>query len=76
MTEKDTKNHLVEEEISEDKKQQILEKFDAESKVRKFVNKKTIIFVSILAILYSLFHLYITFNPMPTLQQRDRKSVV
>lgn len=70
MTEKDTKNHLVEEEISEDKKQQILEKFDAESKVRKFVNKKTIIFVSILAILYSLFHLYITFNPMPTLQQR------
>lgn len=61
---------VEEEVISEEKQAEILEKFDADSKVRKFSNKKVILFVSIIAILYSLFHLYITFRPMPTLQMR------
>ncbi len=56
--------------ISEEKKAEVLEKYDAESKVRKFSNKKIVLLVSAIAILYSLFHLYITFNPMPALQQR------
>ncbi|MCM3618157.1 TRAP transporter permease [Sutcliffiella horikoshii] len=56
--------------ISEEKKAEVLEKYDAESKVRKFANKKIVLLVSAIAILYSLFHLYITFNPMPALQQR------
>ncbi|WP_082153517.1 TRAP transporter permease [Bacillus sp. LL01] len=56
--------------ISEEKKAEVLEKYDAESKVRKFANKKIVLLVSAIAILYSLFHLYITFNPIPALQQR------
>nr|WP_077215466.1 TRAP transporter permease [Bacillus dakarensis] len=56
--------------ITEEKQAEILEKFDTESKVRKFSSKKVVIVVSVFAILYSLFHLYITFNPMPTLQAR------
>lgn len=56
--------------FNEEKQAEILEKFDSESKVRKFANKRTILVVSAIAVLYSLFHLYITFNPMPTLQQR------
>lgn len=71
MTEDNKKNAAADIEVfSEDKQKEILEKFDAESKVRNFTNKKLILFVSAIAILYSLFHLYVTFNPMPTLQQR------
>lgn len=56
--------------LNEEKQAEILEKFDSESKVRKFASKKTVVVVSAIAVLYALFHLYITFNPMPTLQQR------
>lgn len=56
--------------LSEEQQAELLEKFDTESKVRKLTGKKVAFFVSIVAILYSIFHLYITFNPMPTLQQR------
>lgn len=72
MTAKDKQNNLssYSDVISEDRKAEILEKYDAESKVRKFTSKKIMIIVSVFAILYSLFHLYITFNPIPTLQQR------
>ena len=56
--------------LTEEQQNAILEKFDTESKVRKFSSKKIVVIVSAIAIFYSLFHLYITFNPMPTLQQR------
>nr|WP_309100171.1 TRAP transporter permease [Fredinandcohnia onubensis] len=50
--------------------QEILEKFDKESRVRKLKDKKITILVSIVAVLYALFHIYITTNPMPNLQSR------
>ncbi len=56
--------------MTEEQQGELLEKFDNESVVRKFANKKMALTVSLIAILYSLFHLYITFNPIPTLQQR------
>ncbi|MBD8069545.1 TRAP transporter permease [Bacillus sp. PS06] len=56
--------------VTEDQKQKILEKYDNESKVRRISNKRIVIIISAFAIVYSLFHLYITFNPIPTLQQR------
>ncbi|CAM3846036.1 TRAP transporter permease [Mesobacillus thioparans] len=65
------KNAVSDTEIfNEEKQAEILEKFDSESKVRRFASKRTFVVVSAIAVLYSLFHLYITFNPMPTLQQR------
>lgn len=57
--------------LSEEQQQEILEKFDTESNVRKITNKKVLTFISLVAILYSVFHLYITFNPLPALQQRS-----
>lgn len=58
-------------EVSEEKVQKVLEKFDLEANVRKVDNKAFVWFFSILAISYALFHLYITFNPLPTLLQRN-----
>ena len=52
---------------SAEKQQEILEKFDKESITRKLSNKKLGWLLSALAIAYALFHLYITFNPMPAL---------
>jgi TRAP transporter 4TM/12TM fusion protein len=71
MTRED-KGKILEEtnNIGRDKQAEILEKYDAESKIRKFASNKIVVAVSLFAILYSLFHLYITFNPMPALQQR------
>ncbi|MEK4254280.1 TRAP transporter permease [Ureibacillus sp. FSL K6-2830] len=65
------KEPVLSENISDEKIQEVLEKYDADSKVRKYNSKKLIIFVSILGILYSLFHLYTTFNPLPTLLMRS-----
>lgn len=56
--------------LTEEQQAELIEKFDTESKVRKFSGKQVALFVAIVAILYSIFHLYITFNPMPTLQMR------
>jgi TRAP transporter 4TM/12TM fusion protein len=70
MNDKEKNNVQDSDTLTEDKKAEILEKYDSESKVRKFLDKRVIVIVSVFAILYSLFHLYITFNPMPTLQQR------
>jgi len=67
---KQQKSILSEHELSDEKKQEIIEKYDSESKVRNVSNRKIIFMVSSLAVLYSLFHLYMTFNPMPTLQLR------
>ena len=49
----------------------LLEKFDKSSALRSFKNNKVHYFVFALAVLYSLFHLYITYNPMPELLQRS-----
>ncbi|MEK4427116.1 TRAP transporter permease [Solibacillus sp. FSL K6-1523] len=66
---KENKN-AASEVLSETQQQEILEKFDTESNVRKFTGKKIMFFISLIAIIYSVYHLYVTFNPLPTLQQR------
>lgn len=70
MTQK-IKDSVLVENISGDKIQEVLEKYDTDSKVRKYRSKKLVVFVGVLCILYSLFHLYTTFNPMPTLIMRS-----
>lgn len=55
---------------SADKQQEILERFDRESITRRLSNKQMGWIISAIAIAYALFHLYITFNPMPALLQR------
>ncbi|MBP6117069.1 MAG: TRAP transporter permease [Neisseriaceae bacterium] len=50
--------------------QAILEKFDRESVTRHPSNKGVHYLIMALAIFYSLFHLYITYNPIPELLQR------
>lgn len=51
--------------------QEILEKYDTDAKVRKLKNRKLVFIVAAIAIAYSLFHLYVTFNPLPALQARS-----
>lgn len=51
--------------------QAILEKYDRESITRHITHGPVKYFIAILCILYSIFHLYITFNPMPALLQRS-----
>lgn len=50
--------------------QEILEKYDKESVVKTGQSQWQKHIISIVAVAYSLFHLYITFYPMPTLLQR------
>lgn len=57
--------------LSEEQQQEILEKFDTESNVRKIGNKNVVFFISAVAIIYSVYHLYVTFYPLPALQQRS-----
>ena len=52
------------------KSQEILEKFDRESVTRNVQSRLQRQLIAAIAIAYSLFHLYITFYPMPTLLQR------
>lgn len=51
--------------------QAILEKYDRESITRQIAQGPIKYFIAAICILYSLFHLYITFNPMPALLQRS-----
>lgn len=51
--------------------QDVLEKYDRDSTTRQFDKKPIFWIVTIVAVLYSLFHLYMVFNPMPALQQRS-----
>lgn len=51
--------------------QEILEKYDVDAKVRKLKNRKLVFLIAAIAIAYSLFHLYVTFNPLPALQARS-----
>lgn len=57
--------------IDSAKQEELLEKFDKSSALRTFANTKVRYFVFALAVIYSLFHLYITYNPMPELLQRS-----
>lgn len=67
---KNQKNINENDVLTAEQQAELLEKYDSESKVRKFSSKKIAIIVSVLAILYSLFHLNNIFNPIPTLQAR------
>ncbi|MGE6796843.1 TRAP transporter permease [Psychrobacter okhotskensis] len=49
----------------------ILEKYDRESITRHITQGPVKYFIAAICIFYSLFHLYITFNPMPALLQRS-----
>lgn len=51
--------------------QEVMEKYDRDSTTRQFEKKSVFWLVTIVAVLYSLFHLYMVFNPMPALQQRS-----
>ncbi len=51
--------------------QEILEKYDRESVTRNGLSKTTNYIIAAIAIAYSIFHLYITFNPLPELIQRS-----
>ena len=53
------------------KEQEILEKYDRESVTRQSTSHFNKWLITIIAVLYSLFHLYITFYPLPTLIQRS-----
>lgn len=50
--------------------QEMLEKFDPSSVTRSVSNRSIAIFIYAIAVCYSLFHLYITYKPMPELLQR------
>ncbi|WP_180014533.1 TRAP transporter permease [Acinetobacter sp. YH16031] len=68
MNPQETRN--VTEALDDQQQQELLEKFDRESVTRNPNNKSVRWFIATLAISYSLFHLYITFNPLPELIQR------
>lgn len=69
MSQQDPK--VIPEQLDEQQQQAILEKFDRESVTRTPSNKSVRWFVAAIAICYSLFHLFITFNPQPELIQRS-----
>lgn len=69
INESETKKALVEE-ISEENVQKVLEKYDTDSNVRKVNNKIIVLLIATLGIIFSLFHVYTTYNPIPTLLQR------
>ena len=58
------------EEIPEVNVQEVREKYDSDSIIRKPYKKWVVWIISILATLFAAFHLYTTFYPLPTLQQR------
>uniref|UniRef100_UPI00289DB95D TRAP transporter permease n=1 Tax=Acinetobacter variabilis TaxID=70346 RepID=UPI00289DB95D len=68
MNPQETRN--VTEALDDQQQQELLEKFNRESVTRNPINKPVRWFIAALAISYSLFHLYITFNPLPELIQR------
>lgn len=77
MTKRDEKEVITAEDIVaregenlEADVQEVLEKYDRDSTTRVFKSKHVAMIVSIIAVFYSLFHIYIVFNPIPTLQAR------
>ena len=69
MTQNEDK--VAPEQLDAQQQQAILEKFDRESVTRSPSNKSVAWFIAAIAIFYSLFHLFITFNPLPELIQRS-----
>lgn len=67
---KQQEQDLQVEQLNAEQQQQLLEKFDRESVTRNPHNRTVFLFIMALAICYSLFHLFITFNPLPELIQR------
>ncbi|SFH72445.1 TRAP transporter, 4TM/12TM fusion protein [Tindallia magadiensis] len=67
------KNNIpLEEELDEKKQQELLEKYDAESRTRTYKSKGMSVFVSVLAIAISLYHLYTAyFGTLVTLKHRS-----
>ncbi|NIK11779.1 TRAP transporter permease [Alkalibacillus almallahensis] len=56
----------------ENDQQEVLEKYDRQSKVRDFDKSRFILWTFfIIAAFYSIYHLWVQFNPMPALQQRS-----
>ncbi|MFT0211506.1 TRAP transporter permease [Pseudomonas sp. F1_0610] len=66
-----TTSNSLETPIDGAKQEQILEKYDKASVLRSFSDVRLRYFVFALAVAYSLFHLYITYWPMPELLQRS-----
>ena len=66
MTVKETAKPIVEE-ISNEEIQKVLEKYDSDAKVRKLNNRSIVFIIGFMGVLFSLFHIYNTFNPLPTL---------
>ncbi|TSB47476.1 TRAP transporter permease [Alkalicoccobacillus porphyridii] len=62
---------IADTEIPDKEVQKVLEKYDIESNTRNWSNRGLVLFFSLLTIGYALFHLYITFYPLPTLLQRS-----
>lgn len=69
MTQNEDK--VAPEQLDAQQQQAILEKFDRESVTRSPNSKSVAWFIAAVAIFYSIFHLFITFNPLPELIQRS-----
>ncbi|MGE8683404.1 MAG: TRAP transporter permease [Acinetobacter sp.] len=69
MTQNEDK--VAPEQLDAQQQQAILEKFDRESVTRSPSSKSVAWFIAAIAIFYSVFHLFITFNPQPELIQRS-----
>ena len=69
MTQNEDK--VAPEQLDAQQQQAILEKFDRESVTRSPSSKSVAWFIGAIAIFYSVFHLFITFNPQPELIQRS-----
>ena len=67
---KETKQSIAEE-ISNEEIQKVLEKYDSEAKVRKLNNRSIVFVIGFMGVLFSLFHIYATFEPLPTLIMRS-----
>ncbi|MGM9944658.1 MAG: TRAP transporter permease [Lysinibacillus sp.] len=67
---KETKQPIAEE-ISSEEIQKVLEKYDSDAKVRKLNNRSIVFIIGFMGVLFSLFHIYATFEPLPTLIMRS-----
>ena len=66
-----SQDKIYTEQLNEQQQQALLEKFDRESVTRSPSHRSVAWFIAVLAISYSLFHLFITYNPLPELIQRS-----
>lgn len=66
-----SQDKIYTEQLDEKQQQALLEKFDRESVTRNPSRKSVAWFIAALAISYSLFHLFITYYPLPELIQRS-----